>query len=174
MRFHHCCGAGGLAVLSHHPIARDEVVPAVSWFPAWRGVVQTPLGPVQLLSVHLRPPFSDDGSVASGLYETPPIRAREMEAFAAGAGPRPAERDRPPRGVDADVAPRTMYDVDGDRGSSVGTGMKPIASRSSTAGAASVRPSTASSTWRPRSAATSTSWVERPCSHRTPSRLPRD
>ena len=75
MRFHHCCGAGGLAVLSRHPIARDEVVPAVSWFPAWRGVVQTPLGPVQLLSVHLRPPFSDDRSVVKGLYETPPIRA---------------------------------------------------------------------------------------------------
>jgi len=83
MRFHHCCGAGGLAVLSRHPIAREEVLPAVSWFPAWRGVVQTPLGPVQLLSVHLRPPFSDSGSVASGLYQTPPIRGQEMAAFAA-------------------------------------------------------------------------------------------
>ena len=83
MRFHHCCGAGGLAVLSKHPIVDDEVLPAVSWFPAWRGVVQTRLGPVQVLDVHLRPNFDDDGSIPGGILKTPAIRAEEMQMFTA-------------------------------------------------------------------------------------------
>lgn len=83
MTFHHCCGAGGLAVLSKHPIAEAEVLPALTWFPAWRGVVESSVGPVQVLNVHLRPPFDDAGSLAGGLISTPAIREREMTHFAA-------------------------------------------------------------------------------------------
>ncbi len=83
MRFHHEGGAGGLAVLSKGAIIDDAVVPAVSWFPAWRGVVETPIGRVQVLDVHLRPPFDDAGSVISGVVVTPAIRAKEAAAFVA-------------------------------------------------------------------------------------------
>lgn len=83
MTFHHCCGAGGLAVLSKHRIVDEEVLPAVSWFPAWRGVIDTDLGRVQILDVHLRPSFDDDGSIPGGLIKTPAIRRQEMEHFVA-------------------------------------------------------------------------------------------
>lgn len=81
IRFHHCCGAGGLAVLSRHPITHDEILPAVTWFPAWRGVIDTPVGRVQVLNVHLRPPFDDDRSLVGGLFKTPEVRGREMALF---------------------------------------------------------------------------------------------
>lgn len=83
MRFHHCCGAGGLAVLSKHPIVDDEILPAVSWFPAWRGVIDGPLGKVQVLDVHLRPSFDDNGSIPGGIIMSPKIRGEEMTAFLA-------------------------------------------------------------------------------------------
>ncbi|MDP2343189.1 MAG: endonuclease/exonuclease/phosphatase family protein [Deltaproteobacteria bacterium] len=82
MEFHHCCRAGGLAVLSKGKIVDVEVLPAVSWFPALRAVVDTPIGPVETLNVHLRPPFGDDGGVVSGWFETPAVREQEMLAFA--------------------------------------------------------------------------------------------
>lgn len=83
MSFHHCCGAGGLAVLSKHAIVEEEVLPAISWFPAWRGVLDTKIGRVQVLDVHLRPNFDDDGSIPGGLIKTPAIRKQEMEHFVA-------------------------------------------------------------------------------------------
>lgn len=85
MVFHDCCGAGGLAVLAKGRVVVD-VVPAVSWFPAAHAVVDTPLGPLQVLDVHLRPPFGDAGSsmasrVVSGAFSTPAIRQDEMKTF---------------------------------------------------------------------------------------------
>jgi len=86
--FRHCCGAGGLAVLSRYPWTEEEVLePESGWFPAWRLVVDTPLGPLQILNVHLRPPVSDSGSVVSGYFSTPPIREQEMAGFAAALDP---------------------------------------------------------------------------------------
>lgn len=82
-RFHSSDGPGGLAVLSRFAIVDDELLPAVTWFPAWHGTVQTPLGAVQLLNVHLRPPFDDNGSVLSGVVVTPAMRSQEMSTFAA-------------------------------------------------------------------------------------------
>lgn len=85
LSFEDCCNAGGLGYLSKHPILLDDYLepPDIegAWFPAWRVVVQTPLGPVQTLSVHLRPPVSDSGSWVSGQFTTPKIRAKEIEAF---------------------------------------------------------------------------------------------
>jgi endonuclease/exonuclease/phosphatase (EEP) superfamily protein YafD len=83
IEFRHCCGAGGLGILSRFPYESAEYVdnPA-GWFPAWRLVVQTPLGPVQFLSLHLRPPVSDRGSWVSGYFTTGSHRLAEIQQFA--------------------------------------------------------------------------------------------
>jgi endonuclease/exonuclease/phosphatase (EEP) superfamily protein YafD len=85
MMFRHCCGAGGLAILSRYAIDASEYLPKVGdgWFPAWRVVVTTPLGPIQVLAVHLRPPLSEHGSVVTGYFTTPGVRRAEIEAFVA-------------------------------------------------------------------------------------------
>lgn len=85
MAFHHCCGAGGLAILSRYPVEERDYLPRVGdgWFPAWRVVVASPLGPIQILAVHLRPPLSEGGSVVTGYFTTPKVRRAEIEAFAA-------------------------------------------------------------------------------------------
>ncbi|OGQ20631.1 MAG: hypothetical protein A2138_06045 [Deltaproteobacteria bacterium RBG_16_71_12] len=80
-------GPGGLAVLSKTPLLSTEIVPEITWFPAQRALVQTRLGRVQILNVHLRPPFADDGSLVTGVFTTPDIRRREMEAFRASLDP---------------------------------------------------------------------------------------
>jgi endonuclease/exonuclease/phosphatase (EEP) superfamily protein YafD len=84
MTFRHCCGAGGLAFLSKHPIAEREYVEPVEggWFPAWRVIVSAPLGDVQVLAVHLHPPLDENGSVVSGYFPSKRVRRREIEAFA--------------------------------------------------------------------------------------------
>jgi len=80
--FRYCCNAGGLGVLSKHPIREETwIEPTVGWFPAWRVVVDTPLGPVQALDVHLRPPMSDGGSWVAGYFTTRDDRREEIAAF---------------------------------------------------------------------------------------------
>ncbi|MBI3184299.1 MAG: endonuclease/exonuclease/phosphatase family protein [Myxococcales bacterium] len=82
MAFRHCCGAGGLAVLSRYPFAEGHLEgPKEGWFPAQRLVVKTPLGLVQVLNVHLRPPASDSGSYLSGYFTTPKVREAEIALF---------------------------------------------------------------------------------------------
>lgn len=82
--FHHCCGAGGFAFLSKYPFEADVIdAHPDSWFPAGLAVFDTPLGKVQGLNVHLRPPFSDDGSIVSGYVTTPAVREAEIEHFTA-------------------------------------------------------------------------------------------
>lgn len=82
VRFQYCCNAGGLGVLSKHPIREEAwLEPTVGWFPAWRVVVDTPLGPVQSLNVHLRPPMSDGGSWVAGYFTTRDDRREEIAAF---------------------------------------------------------------------------------------------
>ncbi len=79
----HARSAGGLAVLSKHRISSEEVwaPPAGTgaWFPAQRLVVDAPIGPVQILNVHLRPAMID-GSWVKGFVHTPPLRRKEIEA----------------------------------------------------------------------------------------------
>lgn len=80
--FRDCCNAGGLGVMSRYPIREESYLePTVGWFPAWRMVVDTPLGPVQVLDVHLRPPMSDGGSWVAGYFTTRDDRRAEIEAF---------------------------------------------------------------------------------------------
>jgi len=82
IRFHHCCRAGGLGVLSRYAISDAEVVPTdIGFFPAWWLRVRTPAGPVVLVDVHLRPPISDSGSWLVGFFSTRGVRAEEIAAL---------------------------------------------------------------------------------------------
>jgi endonuclease/exonuclease/phosphatase (EEP) superfamily protein YafD len=81
--YHHDGGAGGMAVLSRLPFRQLEHLPSpVGWFAAWRVLVASPLGPLQVLQVHLRPPVSDRGSWVSGYFTTGSFRRGEIEHFA--------------------------------------------------------------------------------------------
>ncbi len=83
MDFRHCCRAGGLGILSHYPFDSREYIPSpTKWFPAWRLLARTPLGHIQLLNVHLRPPVSDGGSWLLGQFTTAGIRLAEITEFA--------------------------------------------------------------------------------------------
>lgn len=75
--------AGGIAALSKHPLRSEQLwspPPRTgAWFPAQYLIVDTPLGAVQVLNVHLRPCL-DGGSWIRGFMTTPPVRKREIEA----------------------------------------------------------------------------------------------
>jgi endonuclease/exonuclease/phosphatase family metal-dependent hydrolase len=89
MEFRHFRGAGGLAALSRHPISGGEVIapPRGGWFPAWRFEVESPLGRLQVLNVHLRPQLSESGSFVSGYFTTPGVRHSEMTKYFAHLDP---------------------------------------------------------------------------------------
>jgi endonuclease/exonuclease/phosphatase (EEP) superfamily protein YafD len=79
---HHFRGAGGQAVLSRVPYKVVGQLPARhGWFPALVIHAETDLGTIQVLSVHLRPPISDSGSVVSGYFTTGEIRRAEISDF---------------------------------------------------------------------------------------------
>lgn len=76
--------AGGLAVLSRFPFDVTHVSPSDGgFFFAWRVLVQTPRGAVQMLNVHLRPQATEDGSFLVGHFTTGPLRRRELTAHLA-------------------------------------------------------------------------------------------
>jgi len=81
--FRHHRGAGGLAVLSRFPFEARATIPppAGGWFPGWPVVLDTQLGRVQVLNVHLRPQLSDAGSVVSGYFNTDSIREAQIERY---------------------------------------------------------------------------------------------
>ena len=93
LAFRHCCGAGGLGILSHYALEELAYLepPPGGWFPAGRFRVSTPLGPVQVLNVHLRPQMGDSGptlgGVVSGMVTTPPIRRHQIERYLAALEP---------------------------------------------------------------------------------------
>jgi endonuclease/exonuclease/phosphatase family metal-dependent hydrolase len=82
-RFSSYGGPGGLGVLSKWPIQEIAWVPSPgSWFPAGILKVDTPIGPVQILSMHLRPALDNQGNVGlKPFIETQGIRRKEIEHF---------------------------------------------------------------------------------------------
>jgi endonuclease/exonuclease/phosphatase family metal-dependent hydrolase len=76
-------GAGGIAVMSKYKLSSITFLePTAGWFPALLVEVQTPIGLLQFLNVHLRPPLSDRGSAnASAYYNTPDIHQKELQDF---------------------------------------------------------------------------------------------
>jgi endonuclease/exonuclease/phosphatase family metal-dependent hydrolase len=90
--FHHCCGAGGLAILSRWPITELEILEPPddpdAWFPAARAVIATPEGQLELLDVHLRPPVKTEAQGWIGaLSSTPAVRKAEIEHYLASLDP---------------------------------------------------------------------------------------
>jgi len=85
--FRHCCGAGGMAVLSRFPFRERDYLepPEGGWFPAWTLDVEAPFGLLQVMNVHLRPQIGDSGpnlgGIMSGAITTPPIRRREISEY---------------------------------------------------------------------------------------------
>ncbi|MEQ9317665.1 MAG: endonuclease/exonuclease/phosphatase family protein, partial [Polyangiaceae bacterium] len=78
--FHEHVPDGGMAVLSRYPVLDEEVRPSPARaFPAWCLRLETPDGPIDVLSVHLHPPLHDDRLVA-GYFMTGDVRLREFFA----------------------------------------------------------------------------------------------
>jgi len=74
---------GGMAVMSRYELRRVRVLePSAGWWPAMLVEVETPLGAIQVLNVHLKPPLSERGCVTLGAYcRTPGIHCRELSEF---------------------------------------------------------------------------------------------
>lgn len=83
MVFHNSLGGGGISILSKYSLDEPEVIKSeAGWFPAMYTRAKTPIGPVGILNVHLKPPLSEKGSVTpSVLLDTPGIHIEEMETF---------------------------------------------------------------------------------------------
>jgi endonuclease/exonuclease/phosphatase family metal-dependent hydrolase len=73
---------GGLAFLAKTAGSEIAYIPSdTGWFDGWIMAFKTPLGRVQVLNIHLRPPVSDSGSWVSGYFTTRDDRSREIERF---------------------------------------------------------------------------------------------
>ncbi|MBU1219856.1 endonuclease/exonuclease/phosphatase family protein [Myxococcota bacterium] len=81
--FHHRGGAGGIGVISKLPLKTVKIIdpPSRGWFPAMLVSVSVKNKVVQLLNVHLHPPFDDKGSIVKGYFSSPPIRLAEMKKY---------------------------------------------------------------------------------------------
>ncbi len=75
--------SGGLAVLSRYPfVDRGVHVALEDWHPAWHIEVDSPIGPLQVLQVHLRPPYSRREGVA-GLFDIDEDHLQEIRGYSA-------------------------------------------------------------------------------------------
>ncbi len=81
--FHDSYGAGGIAFMSKHPLKDVRVLPPeAGWFPALLVTVETDLGSLQVLNVHLKPPLNENGKVSvSALYTSSDIHHQELSRF---------------------------------------------------------------------------------------------
>ncbi len=87
--FRHAPAAGGMAVFSKFPVKEISWhKPRAGWFHGWILEAKTPLGPVQILSVHLRPPLGDRGGISLSAYgRTKKIRLAEVTELEAKLDP---------------------------------------------------------------------------------------
>jgi vancomycin resistance protein VanJ len=75
-------GAGGLAVLSRFPVEDlGYHTDPHGWHPAWHLQVETPMGTVQLLAVHLRSVLSGESSKLKAYLTTGSDHVQELQAF---------------------------------------------------------------------------------------------
>jgi endonuclease/exonuclease/phosphatase family metal-dependent hydrolase len=83
MEFRHSGGAGGQGFLSKYELKEVAYVTETpGWFPGWIVKADTPVGIVQLVNVHLRPPLSERGSVTpSAYFGTTSIRREEVRVL---------------------------------------------------------------------------------------------
>jgi endonuclease/exonuclease/phosphatase family metal-dependent hydrolase len=78
--------AAGIGMMSKYPVVSAQYLPKVDWFPALLVVLDTPLGHLQVLNVHLRPPVKPAGFVGGAIY-TPSIRKSEIVNFSSYLDP---------------------------------------------------------------------------------------
>jgi endonuclease/exonuclease/phosphatase family metal-dependent hydrolase len=61
--------AGGIAIISKYELYDANLIePNDNWFPAFYAWVDTPIGKIQILNVHLKPPLSEEGKVSASAY----------------------------------------------------------------------------------------------------------
>lgn len=74
---------GGLGILSTYALQNVDYIPSRNnFFDGWIVMVQTPLGPVQILNVHLKPPVNDEGKFGvSGYVVSQDDREEELKYF---------------------------------------------------------------------------------------------
>jgi endonuclease/exonuclease/phosphatase family metal-dependent hydrolase len=81
--------AGGMGLLSQYPVVSLQHLDSHGgMFFAWRVVLDTKLGRIQVLNVHLRPPVTDGGSYAVGYFTTSGNRLEEIENHYAALDPK--------------------------------------------------------------------------------------
>lgn len=80
---------GGIAFLSRYPLTEVQLIqPAGGWFPALLARVDTPIGTVQLLNVHLKPAITERGNIGIKAYTTAGrIHLGELQGFLSAADP---------------------------------------------------------------------------------------
>jgi len=75
--------SGGLAVLSRYPfVDRGVHIALDDWHPAWHIEVDSPIGALQVLQVHLRPPYSRRGGIG-GLFDVDEDHLLEIDGYSA-------------------------------------------------------------------------------------------
>jgi endonuclease/exonuclease/phosphatase family metal-dependent hydrolase len=81
--FHNSGGAGGIAFMSRVPLRHTRALrPKAGWYPGLLTVAESPLGPIQVLNVHLQPPLNRDGTASLSAYtDSPAVHRKELEGF---------------------------------------------------------------------------------------------
>lgn len=76
-------GVAGISILSRYEILESGVLaPEAGWMPSLWADVQTPIGLVRVVNVHLRPSLSERGSVSlPGYYRARSVRVEELCGF---------------------------------------------------------------------------------------------
>jgi endonuclease/exonuclease/phosphatase (EEP) superfamily protein YafD len=76
-------GYDGIGMMSKFPIVEERLLDKTGggWFPSQLLVLETPVGRVQFLNVHLRPPSSDTGNKVVGYLTTGGVRRKEIEGL---------------------------------------------------------------------------------------------
>jgi len=74
---------GGLGFLSKYPLTNVAYIPSKNgFFDGWVMLVKTPLGPIQILNVHLKPPVNNQGEFGvSGYVVSQEDREEELKYF---------------------------------------------------------------------------------------------
>lgn len=71
---------GGMSIYSRFPLETRSWLPSpAGGFPSWCGDIESPLGALRVLAVHLHPPVDEHGLI-SGYLTTSDEREREVEA----------------------------------------------------------------------------------------------
>jgi endonuclease/exonuclease/phosphatase family metal-dependent hydrolase len=88
-RFREWSSAGGMAIISKYKVYDlNWIKPEDNWFPAFFARAETPIGKIQILNVHLKPPLSEEGKLSAEVSpETGDEHIAEIEWFLRRADP---------------------------------------------------------------------------------------